>query len=396
MNRQKVFFGQKPEAAGTMVGILHVLNDGFLASFPLLLPFVQKELGLGFASIGFLSGLLGSAGVLLALPSGALAARFGGLRVLAAAMLFYSFAFVLAGFSPGFPVLVIAFAVASVGFGVFHPISFALVAHGSTPKDIGRKMGNFTAIGDIGKIGVSSVMTLLVVSLGWRSTSVLYGIIPFIFLCAMLLVFRPHFLPGNPSGAKGRPKPHGLRYRRDFILAVVTGSLDALASSSLFIFIPFLFLFRGIPPAILGSLSGAFFVGNMLGKVAFGKIVDRFGSLRIFIASELLMAVLLVLISLQTSVALIAVLAVLLGAVTKGTVPVINTMVANSVPDPELYEKAFGVVSFTGGIAGVAAPFALGLAAERFGVVPVFQLSAAFAVLAVVPVSVNRLFSGSR
>ena len=369
------------------LGFLHIMNDGFLASFPLLLPFIQKELGIGFGYVGFLSGLLGSAGVVLALPSSAIAVRYGGRRVLRFAIALYSMAFILTGASPNPALITLSFIVASVGFGLFHPIAFSVVARESGGKEIGKKMGGFTAIGDIGRVGIAALATILVAAVGWRSSAIVYGALPLsLLLFSTLFCRRPSAQGLKPDTTAD--KPHGLRYSLDFILAIVTGCIDALASSSLFIFIPFLLIHRGIPTALIGSLSGAFFIGNMLGKLVLGKVIDKFGCYRVFILAEIIMAGLLALLSVEKSTINIAVLSVFLGAVTRGTVPVINTIVTNSVPDRRLYEKAFGIVSFASGISGVAAPILFGIMAERFGIVSVFLLSACFAILAIVPVLV--------
>jgi len=372
------------------LGFLHILNDGFLASFPLLLPFIQKDLGLGFGTVGLLSGALGSAGVVLALPSSAIARRYGGHRVLRFAMALYGAAFILTGVSPGIALVTVSFLLASVGFGLFHPIGFALVARDGAGKDLGRKMGGFTAIGDIGRVGMAAATTVLIAYLGWRGSAALYGAIPLaLLLFSALFCRRPARVEEGP--AESVVKPRGLRYSVDFILAIAAGSVDALASSSLFIFIPFLLLYRGVPPALLGSLSGAFFIGNMLGKLALGKVIDKLGSYRVFIAAEIVMAGLLVWLSVVESTVLLAGLSIALGAVTKGTVPVINIIVTDSVPDKGLYEKAFGIVSFASGVSGVVAPIVYGALAERFGVVSVFHLSACFALLAIAPVLVAAM-----
>ena len=369
------------------LGFLHVLNDGFLASLPLLLPFMQRDLGLGFESIGLLSSILACAGVVLALPSARLARKFGGFCVLGMALLLYSVAFILAGCAVGLFSLTVSFALASVGFGLFHPIAFALVAHGSSAQDVGTRMGHFTAIGDLGRIGIAATATFLVAALSWRETAIIYGVSS-LLMFALFFRHRPLSIKGEaPTGSK----PHGLRCSENFILAVIAGGLDALASSSVFIFIPFLLVHRGIPTVLLGALSGAFFVGNMLGKVLVGKVVDKLGCFSVFVVSEIVMAVLLFYLSSQTSTVLIALLSILLGAVTKGTVPVINTMVSNSVPDRALYEKAFGIVSLVGGVAAVVAPYGYGLVAEHFGIVAVFHLCACFALLAVIPGAWHRV-----
>jgi predicted MFS family arabinose efflux permease len=365
------------------LSFLHVLNDGWLASLPLLLPFIQKDLGLEFGKIGLLTSILSLAGVALAMPSASISRKFGGFRVLVLAAALYSCAFILTGLSSSFLFLILAFILASIGFGIFHPVSFSLVAHTSRPEKIGAQMGGFTAVGDIGRIGVAACLTLLVSWLDWRNTAFIFGCIPLILVFAMVLSTRGGAIWSSAGGKS--EEVHGLHCNIRFILAIASGCVDSLASSSLFVFIPFLYLQRGASTALLGSLSGAFFVGNMLGKIVSGKITDRLGSHRTFIFSELVMAALLIGLCSAKSVLLIAAISIALGAVTKGTVPVINTIITASVPDERLYDKAFGIGSFANGIAAVIAPLLFGLVIDKSGILTVFWLSACFALAATLP-----------
>ena len=373
----------------SQLGFLHVLNDGWFASLPLLLPFIQGELGIDFAQVGLLSSLLSLAGVALALPAASIARKAGGLRTLVAGALLYSLAFVAVGLSAGFPSLVLAFGLASVGFGLFHPVGFAMVAHGSGPEELGRRMGGFTAVGDIGRVGVAACVTLLVALAGWRRTALAYGCVPAVLALGLYAASRGSPARSGPEESGG--KARGLRRNRRFLLATASGFIDALASSSLFVFIPFLYIHRGASTALLGSLSGAFFVGNMLGKVVLGRIADRLGSRKVFVLSELLMAGLLVALGAAKSLPALVVVSVLLGAVTKGTVPVLNTIIAASVPDRRLFDKAFGAGAFANGVAAAAAPLLFGWVIDERGIVAVFGVCAAFAVAAVLPVALEAL-----
>jgi MFS family permease len=385
-----------PRGGSPILGlsVLHILNDGYLASLPLLLPFVQKDLAIDFGKIGLLTSLLSSAGLALALFTASISRAFGGYRVLVVSMFFYSAAFAITGISSGFYALAFAFAFASIGFGVFHPIGFALIAADSSDKELGNRMGLFSAVGDVGRIGISAFVTILVSLVNWRSTAFIYSVFPAVFAALAMAFGRSR---GQEAGAKKveSPRLHGLSRSRGFIIALLTSFLDALASSSLFIFMPFLFIHRGASPALLGSLSGAFFLGNMLGKVVIGKITDRIGGRKVFVVSELSMAAILVILGLIDNLALIVAISILLGIVTKGTVPVINTLVAQAVPDRGLTQKAFGIVSFVNGIAAVAAPLLFGLLAQGLGIASVFLASSVFAFLAIVPLLVHN-FLGRR
>lgn len=376
----------------TILGILHILNDGFLASLPLLLPFIQKDMNIEFGKIGLLTGLLNSAGVIFALPAASIAMILGGYRVLIFSVFLYSSAFIITGLSSGFYMLILAFILASIGFGMFHPISFALIANKSDDKELGNKMGNFTAIGDIGRIGIAACVTILVSLVDWRNTAFIYGAFP-IFLVLFSFIFCKNPDDNSSTSRKNAVKIHGLRSTTDYLIAIITSFIDSLASSSLFIFIPFLFVYRGASTALLGTLSGAFFIGNMLGKIVIGKLTDTIGSKKIFIISELLMSILLIVLSLLENIVLIAAVSILLGAVTKGTVPVINTLVAKAVPDRKLNEKAFGIVTFVNGVAAVIASILLGFIAQKFNITSVFTMCACFSFLAIFPLLLSKLIT---
>ena len=381
------------------LGLLHIMNDGWLASLPLLLPFLRGELGLDYAGIGILTSLLGAAGIFLALPAAGLARRFGGFRVLAAAAILYAASFLVVAAARSYGALALAFGLASLGFGAFHPIGFSLTASAGPSASLGKRMGGFTAVGDIGRIGVAALVTALMAWLSWRRVAVIYAAVPILVLAACLAggLFREV----NDTGTHGLPdtgKNRKFRLSVDRRLAPIlaSGFIDTLAGSSLFVFLPFLFTLRGASPGLLGSLSGAFFLGNMLGKVALGGTVDRFGGRRVFFVSEFVMAALLVALGRSESLAVLVPLSVLLGAVTKGTVPVINTLLAEAAGEGGGVEEAFALGSTLNGVAGVISPLLFGLVSERFGVDKVFPVSAAFAVLAVLPLLITRKRGAAR
>lgn len=373
------------------LNILHVLNDGMLASLPLLLPFIQKDLNIEFGKIGILTSIIGIASVVLALPSTLIARKYGGTKVLFVAVFIYSLAFALTCISTNFLFLGISFIIASIGFGVFHPISFASIAQMSTTQETGSRMGNFTAVGDIGRVGISAFVTVLVSIISWRNTAFVYAVFS-IGVAVLLLVHNRN--RGEPFQASSSPHEvvHGLHGTIDFINAVITGFIDGLASSSIFVFIPFLFIFRGASTAVIGSMTGAFFIGNMIGKVSLGRISDKLGSKKVFFVSEILMAVLLLLMATVANMYALIGISIVLGAVTKGTVPIINTIVASVVPDKRLYEKAFGISSLTTGIAAAISSVAYGFIAEKYSIQAVFHVSALFALCAPFPITLRHLY----
>jgi MFS transporter, FSR family, fosmidomycin resistance protein len=288
------------------------------------------------------------------------------------------------GLAGGYAWLLAMFCLGGIGFGVFHPIAFALIAKWSPKEKRGRMIGDFTAIGDVGRIGITAALSFIAVAVGWQLAAVMYAAVALV-----MFVFLKRFLASR-EGIEAQAKVPPLKLwqilkNRRYVLAMGAGALDSFASASLFIFLPFLLLKRGVDPALLGTFTAAFFVGNLFGKTILGRFVDRIGSAKVFILAEVLMAIFILFLANSTAVFFIIFCSIVLGAFTKGTVPVQQSMVSEAVEHHGNFEKAFGVGAIVSGSAVTAAPLILGLVSDHFGIISAFNTMAVIALLAVVP-----------
>src|SRR6266480_8091118 len=85
-----------------LLNILHIFNDGYEASFLLLLPFIAKDLHINLAQVGILGTINNALSIIIAFPAGVLAAKYGGLKTLIVGLFVYSIGYLLTGFSPSF------------------------------------------------------------------------------------------------------------------------------------------------------------------------------------------------------------------------------------------------------------------------------------------------------
>lgn len=368
-----------------LLPILHLFNDGYLAAMPLVLPFAAEEFSIPLSIVGLLGSLLSFSGIILALPAGAAAARFGAVRLLSFAVLCYSIGFLLLGTAGGIAAIFAAFILGSIAFGIFHPIAFSAVAKESSSSQLGRNMGIFAATGDIGRIAFAAAVTFIIGLTSWRFTSFLYGIAAlFLFLFCFIYALRRN--DGNKGTAsKGKKKlDYSILKKKAFGLSNVASFLDSFANASLFIFIPFLLTFRGIDAAFIGVFTSVFFVGNLLGKVIMGRLTDRVKEEYLFIGCECCIFIALIILALSPSAVIISLLALILGFFTKGTVPIVSTMIAQSVGETE-YEAAYSVNSLSTSIANTLAPLFFGLLADILGVQAIFFACGIAALLAAIP-----------
>jgi MFS family permease len=373
----------------TQIFTLHFFNDGFLASIILLLPFIAKDLRLSLTQVGFLSSIFSLSGILLSLPAGHLSSRFGAIKVLILTIIFYSIGFLFTGLSHSYLFLIFAFFTASISFGSFHPISFSLVTRLSKKENLGKTIGDFTAIGEFGRICLSGFLSFIAFSIGWRQTSFIYVIISafliFIFLFFHFNNDRTTLEEDTKTKNKKQINFIEIMKNKNFLLVLLINFFDNLASSALFIFLPFLLIKKGVNPSVLGAFTSAFFLGNLIGKMGLGRLSDKFKNTRVFIIAELFMVIFILLLTYSSSIFFIIVFSIILGSLTMGTAPIRTTMVTETNEHHGLYEKAFGISSFVASISCALAPIILGYVADLYGIINSFNLSAIFAFLAIIP-----------
>lgn len=376
------------------LNILHIINDGFQASLALLGAFIARDLGLALAQVGALNSLLSVVSVTMALPAGWLALRFGGVRTLVTAVGVCGLVFLGIATGPAFVGLAAMYMLAGVGLGVFHPISFAQIAEWFAKEHRGRIMSEFTAWGDVGRIALSTALPVLAVAIGWRQTALAYGLVAIGLALGFALWLR------RGGGVHVKPKAAGgtvsilylMRHRRT-VLAMVASIFDVFSSFSLYIFLPFLLLFRHIDPALLGGFTAIFFIGNLGGKLFLGRLVDRFGSARVLLVSELIMAGVILVLASSSGVVEILVSSLILGAFTKGTTPVVQTMLSEAADHHGDFAKVFGLNTLITRVVNILAPVSLGWLADSQGILWAFYAMAVAAVIAAVPAG---LFEASK
>ena len=373
--------------------LLHFLNDGIRTTFVILLPFIAKDISISLAQVGFLGSSQPLLGALLALPTGFIMGRFTGFRIILTLLILYSLAAIGLAFAFSLPLVLITFYIAALGFGMFHTVGFALTARSSTPATVGVTMGNFTSVGEIGRIALPPLAILLTSFIGWRVTMAAIGIIGLLIygIVRFLQPPRETKLPHTdevPQNYKEFLKDIILLFKNKQALTVtIAAIIDSLASSPIYVYLPFLLISYGIHAIQLSIAMGAFCVGSLLGKYALGRIIGRIGNRNVFIISELCMAIALFFIAHTSSFFLILLIAVLLGVFTKGTSPVVQTLFSE-LADQKHYHKVYAVSELAIGLAAVLTILVMGALADKTGITSVFYLSAIFALFATIPIGI--------
>jgi len=375
------------------LNLYHIFIDGLYDSIPILLTFIVFHFGGNEKQIGFIVSCGSFVATTCGLCTLFFSQRFDFRRILGIVAFLYGIGFLLNSFSQSTIYIGIFFAIAVAGHTVFHNVSFSYITDKTNRKVLGSTLSDFTAYGDIGRIPLTALSGYVAaVSIGgvagWRVICFSYGILVLgIGITLLLYKKQSDDTEHNNSQKSRRFLPLLASIREKNIKLVLWGSIiNAFSSEQIFIFLPSLLLFKGFDHKILGALALGFTVGCFIGKTACGRLLDKFGTRKVFVVSQLILAIILILLIISDSLNTVIFIALLLGIVTKGTIPVIQSMITEPLPSSEYYNDVFTINGFVRGVVNVLAPTFFGLIGSNFNLNFTYSIMAISAVFAIVPV----------
>lgn len=341
--------------------------------------------------MGILGSMIGLLSIFMALPSTVIAKKFGAFKILVLTLFFSCVGYLGSSFSPHFVFFIPFFLIAGLGFGLFHPIAFSLVARFVERKKIGTAMGNYTAIGDIGRIILSTALTFLITLIGWRPTSLTYGLFGLVIFFFLFSFHLRNIKTPLKNPVKKFLTSKQILKNFKFILVICMIILDNFASSSLFIFLPFLLLAKGVSASSIGLFTAAYFLGNFLGKSGLGRIADIFKNSVVFMIAEFFMALSIFFLAGSQSAILLFIFSLVLGTLTQGTSPVRTSMAMEANSHHDQVEEVFAITSFFAESIIALTPTVLGRIADLYGVANSFNFAALIALFAIIPAFIFTL-----
>lgn len=379
-----------------LLNVYHILIDGLFDSIPVLLAFMILSFDEKEAAVGLIVSLGTALSTAAGLGTLVLTRKFRFAHIAALVTAVYGAGFLAASFSTGIVAAGLCFAFAMTGHSIFHNISFSYITRNTDRTKLGRVMGDFIAIGDVGRIPLVSLSAFAAAYSfaglpGWKVVCFAYGLATLCAAFGLLFIQEKNSVPepGNSDPKQYLPS-FALLKNREVFLSMLASVLNAFSNERVFTFLPLLLLAKGIDPTVIGTFALGFTAGSFLGKMACGRFIDSFGSRKVFIFAELLLTVLLCILLATDSLALIVVIALVLGIVTKGTIPVVQTIIIEPVSKTRTFDDIFSINSFLRGITNMLTPLLFGLMASWWGMNVVYLLMALVAAVAVIPVWMMR------
>lgn len=351
------------KAAGVAFGA-HALHDGYTDLIYVMLPVWQAEFGIGFAALGLIKTVFSGTLAGFQVPAGFLAERYGTALILAGGTALAGIGYCVAGVSSGLIGLILALFIGGLGASTQHPLASSLITRAFGPGRTMKALGTYNFSGDIGKMTVPAVASLLLVVMPWRHVLILLGSVGVLAAIAIYVVV-PRLPP--PVTADSRITGNGKRgvpaYGFPLLLAI--GVVDSATRMAFLTFLPFVLTAKGAALPTVGLALTLVFAGGAAGKLVCAFIGARIGVIPTVWLTEIVTAIgIAALLPLPLEFAMV--LLPVVGVALNGTSSVLYGSVPDLVPQSR-HSRAFGIF-YTGTIgAGAISPAIYGLLGDAVG-----------------------------
>ena len=249
----------------TLLQIFHVIVDGLYDSVPILLSFMIVAFGAQEKDAGVILSVAALLGTLAGLGTKGCSQRFGFLRTLCLITGAYGVGYAANTFSQNIWFSGFFFVIAMMGYGVFHNAAFSYLTVRTERSMLGKVLGDFTAIGDIGRIPITAFAGFLAAWSfagipGWRIVCALFGAVACCITLYLLWIWlRNGDASGSPCEERKKPQsllpPLSLLRDRHTASTVVANILDGFSGDQIFAFLPFLLFAKEMDPKVIGSFA---------------------------------------------------------------------------------------------------------------------------------------------
>ena len=170
-----------------LAGVVNYIDRATLA---VANPLIRQDLGLSIADMGYLLSAFLWAYAFSQLPTGAMVDRFGPRFLLSMGLTLWSLAQVLGGAVQGFGQFFGARVLLGIGEAPQFPTAARVVRDWFNPRDRGLATGVFNCASTLGTAIAVPLLTMLMLSFGWRMMFIIMGGMGLLVALLWFLVYR--------------------------------------------------------------------------------------------------------------------------------------------------------------------------------------------------------------
>jgi MFS family permease len=371
------------------VSAAHFVSHYYFMLLAPLLPFVRADFGVSYTEIGLAIAIFNGVSAALQTPAGFLVDRFGARSLLIAGLVVGAAAFVVAGVTQSFWVLLAMFGVAGIGNTVYHPADYALLSQHVPGHRIGHAFSVHTFAGMLGSALAPPSLLLMQNLWGWRGAFIGAGALGFA-VALLLMAMRGETAVSAPRPAKDAESGDWrVLLSAPILLNLLFFVLLAMMSFGLYNYsVVALNALYGMPVAAANTALSAYLLLSAAGVLAGGLLATRTPRHGTVAAAGLAFMVLaLALIGLVDLGAGLAIAAMSAAGFASGVIMPSRDMIVRAVTPPGSFGKVFGFVTNGFNIGGIISPLVFGAVMDHGSPRLVFLGVAAFGLIAMFTVA---------
>ena len=262
-----------------LLGNGHFLSHFYSLCLPPLFLAWQTAFQVSFAELGLAVALMSGASAILQTPVGFLVDRYGARPFLIGGALLMSLCITAMGFATSFWQILLLAPLSGMGNSVFHPCDYAILS-GSVDKDrMGRAFALHTFSGNLGFAAAPPIMALLAVTIGWRASLMMVGLLG--VPVAMSIILQSGILKDQvrhePAHAGPALSGRELLMSRTMLLFFAFFLLGSMAGAGVQSWlITILHTVKGLTLEIASTTLTGYMVGSTIGVLVGGWFADTY------------------------------------------------------------------------------------------------------------------------
>jgi MFS family permease len=281
-----------PDRSLTLLSTAHAVNHAFAVLLPLIFLAIVDEFGVGVGIVAILSAVGALASGLVQLSYAELTRRVSRRKLLGFGGLLFGGGFAAQALATGFATFSIANVVARIGGSPQHPVGNGLLAEQFPASRRGFAISAHIAGGNIGTVVIAIVGAPMLLAIGWRGTSVVFGVAAIVIALLILGLVREHGTDRAAALARGSSMDAIRSVLRDrdlrwlFLTSVLGGGGRGLGVVNLFALV-YLTRVLKVDEATAGLMYGALIVFSVPMPLLAGWLSDRLGRKPLIIGAYL-------------------------------------------------------------------------------------------------------------
>jgi predicted MFS family arabinose efflux permease len=352
-----------------ILGVIYICVLAYtvtLQSVPPVLSLIMPDMHLSHAQGGLLMSFFALPGLIVSIPAGLLADRYGQKTIGLVSLLLLILGSTVVATAQSFAILALGRVFSGIGGITLTVIAPQLLAQWFNGRRLGLALGLYNTVFPLGTVSSLNLFSRLGDNLGWRSciwVSVGLGVIA-------LLVFLWLYAPAPRKVQAAPPEPasfyRDLRRSGTRIWLVAAGwMLFNAGLLSLLTFTPDLLTKQGYSAAYAGFLTSLVMCPALILNPIIGYVTSRVGRMQLIIGiGGIIWASLVVWVPLAQEWILPLVL--ILG-ILQTTVPAPTTVLAAHVMEPGQWGLGYGIIATAQNIGVLIGPAAAGLVRDTTG-----------------------------